>query len=524
MASSQLSGLLAELQSLVSSSGPQDVLQFCADFFNDKLQQERLHARSDGLSSLGHQQQQQHPNVPVINTSQLKPSGNSRSPAGVSAGPSSSTTTGSKSTPITPIIEEGYDPADSSATARSPRTTQRHLDQHPPSSSARHLLSSPTQSGFGKTALFGVGGGQAAAAASSSSTSNANNTSNGFTSEEHQQQGSQLQQRGGEQPDAAADFPPNYNLARRTSVSAESLAPSTSYNSESRKMIPKSANQRARIVQSIQNNLLFKNLDEEQTKEVLDAMEEKKVEGAGRVIIKQGDVGDFFYVVETGAYDVFIRHNGMATEEQPQGRKVATIGPGGSFGELALMYNAPRAATVATTVDTTHSTLWALDRMTFRRILMELTYRKRRMYEKFLETVPLLKTLESYERQKIADALEAAMFEQGEDVIRQGDVGEMFYLVESGEASVIVNGKVEAQLKRGDYFGGRCLQYIFCELANNFKNGRYSTTLLAQRPSEPYPPLRLHVSIKAHSIGCSDQWHYGKGSNQSSTYFFLEIS
>jgi len=184
------------------------------------------------------------------------------------------------------------------------------------------------------------------------------------------------------------------------------------------------------------------------------------------VVIQQGDVGDFFYIVETGNYDIYISPNPASKRNSGYGKRVASIGPGGSFGELALMYNAPRAATVVSSSagsENTHtdqnsppySILWALDRITFRRILMELTSRKRRMYEKFLETVPLLKTLEPYERQKIADALEGAAFERGSDVIRQGDVGELFYIVESGEANVVVNGRVEAKLTRGDYFGGK---------------------------------------------------------------------
>lgn len=105
----------------------------------------------------------------------------------------------------------------------------------------------------------------------------------------------------------------------------------------------------------------------------------------------QGGIGDFFYVVETGALDVFVSRNGGPRV------KVTDYGPNGSFGELALMYNAPRAATV---VSTKPCTLWALDRVTFRRILMENTSRKRRMYEEFLEDVKLLADLEPYERKK----------------------------------------------------------------------------------------------------------------------------
>jgi cAMP-dependent protein kinase regulator len=46
-------------------------------------------------------------------------------------------------------------------------------------------------------------------------------------------------------------------------------------------------------------------------------------------------------------------------------------------------------------------------------------------------------------------------FESGEIIIHQGDVGEYFYLVESGHAEVIVNGRgVVNNYKSGDYFGG----------------------------------------------------------------------
>ncbi|KAJ1936908.1 hypothetical protein EC988_008053, partial [Linderina pennispora] len=193
-------------------------------------------------------------------------------------------------------------------------------------------------------------------------------------------------------------LPPNSAVqpfaGRRFSVSAESMNPTTEAEFE-RKFVPKTESQKQRIRQALSNNFLFKNLDEDAYRDVVDAMEEKQV-AAGQDIITQGGVGDFFYIVERGSFDIFVTKG----DEPPS--KVATAGDGGSFGELALMYNAPRAATVHAT---TAATLWALDRITFRRLLMERTSRKRRLYERFLETVPLLKSLEPYERQKIADAL-----------------------------------------------------------------------------------------------------------------------
>lgn len=78
------------------------------------------------------------------------------------------------------------------------------------------------------------------------------------------------------------------------------------------------------------------------------------------------------------------------------------------------------------------------------------------MYEEFLSSVPLLSGLNPWEKAKIADALETETFETGEVVIRQGDVGEYFYLVESGEAEAIIEGRgVVKEYKRGDYFGGK---------------------------------------------------------------------
>ena len=68
----------------------------------------------------------------------------------------------------------------------------------------------------------------------------------------------------------------------------------------------------------------------------------------GEVIMKQGDEGDNFYIIEQGSVDIFVNE-----------AKVVTIGEGGSFGELALIYGTPRAATVTAA---TNIKLWGIDR------------------------------------------------------------------------------------------------------------------------------------------------------------------
>ncbi|KAF3932164.1 hypothetical protein ABW20_dc0108568 [Dactylellina cionopaga] len=256
-------------------------------------------------------------------------------------------------------------------------------------------------------------------------------------------------------PSPSNDFPSNYNMNRRTSVSAESMVPSAASEDWTPPFTKKSAEQLHRLNAAIADNLLFRNLDEEQNRQVLGALTEKAIRHKDTRIITQGDVGDFFYVVEQGVFDVYVNPAGtMTTGVDGMGKKVTTISSGGSFGELALMYNAPRAATVIST--TPDSILWSLDRVTFRKILMENTFKKRRMYEAFLETVPLLSGLMPYERSKIADALETKSYPAEAVIIQEGDPGDNFYIIETGQAEVKKRSEGTRVLKtytKGDYFG-----------------------------------------------------------------------
>ncbi|CDS10100.1 hypothetical protein LRAMOSA02777 [Lichtheimia ramosa] len=258
------------------------------------------------------------------------------------------------------------------------------------------------------------------------------------------------------------------NRGRRVSVSAESIQPSLHKTQQEYVVHPKSDQQRERIKEAICNNFLFRNLDDDQHRTVVDAMAEKRVK-SGEQVIEQGAQGDYYYVVEQGTFDCFINDN-----------KVTSYGPGGSFGELALMYNAPRAATIVATSD---GVLWALDRITFRSILMDSTARKRRMYEQFLEEVPILKSLKTYERHKIADALEPVQFDDKEVLMHEGDVGQNFYLIEDGEA-VFYKKDQDNQLRevnrlgKGDYFGELALLHDNPRAATVVAHGRLKCVTL----------------------------------------------
>jgi len=236
---------------------------------------------------------------------------------------------------------------------------------------------------------------------------------------------------------------------RRKSVFAEAYNPEEDDGLDEQKTVnPKTDDQRQRLAEAVKNCLLFRSLDSEQLIEVLDAMFEKKAE-PGQTIITQGADGDNFYVIDHGVFNVLVD---MPDKSK---KKVMNYDEKGSFGELALLYNMPRAATVQAE---TSGSLWAMDRQTFRKIVLRNAYQKRKLYEAFLMNVPLLSHLDDYERMNIADALASKTYANGDLIIRQGDEANGMYILESGKVSVVLkssNGeeKTVNEIAQGGYFG-----------------------------------------------------------------------
>ncbi|XP_042567499.1 protein kinase, cAMP-dependent, regulatory, type II, alpha, B isoform X2 [Cyprinus carpio] len=262
-----------------------------------------------------------------------------------------------------------------------------------------------------------------------------------------------------EEDDFPDDFtfkaPPPSKCNRRVSVCAEAYNPDEDEDegSESRVVHPKTDEQRQRLQEACRDILLFKTLEQDQFAEVLDSMFEVLVK-PNECIIHQGDDGDNFYVIERGVFDILIKKDGVS-------RCVGRYDNKGSFGELALMYNTPRAATIRATQE---GALWALDRSTFHRLIVKNNAKKRKMYESFIESVPLLKSLQLTERMKIVDVVGMKTFSDGEQIIRQGDSADCFYVVESGEVRIMIRSKTQAgqrsqeevevaRCSRGQYFG-----------------------------------------------------------------------
>ena len=245
------------------------------------------------------------------------------------------------------------------------------------------------------------------------------------------------------------------SLIPRSGVSAEVYGTFHKKEDFVAKFVKKTPEQIQRIKTSVIHSFLFGNLEPKDLEVVINAMEEKRYK-KGENIITQGDNGDCLYFVEEGNLNCYKKF-----QSSPEPKLVKKYQPGDSFGELALLYNAPRAATI--TAESDEVITWVLDRETFNHIVKEAAQKKREKYENFLKKVEILSTIEPYELMQISDALKTGTFKKGDYIIKEGEMGDVFYILEEGQCEAtktLEPGKPDTVIKEytvGDYFGERAL-------------------------------------------------------------------
>jgi len=252
-----------------------------------------------------------------------------------------------------------------------------------------------------------------------------------------------------EEDDADDEPPPGWEQKpsaekSRASVSAEAFG---EWNQKKALVAPvflKTDEQKSRLKSMMSNSLLFNTLEDQDLAVVISAMKEVRVE-IGTIVINQGEQGDFLFVIESGKLDCKIKDGNGGPD-----KVVKTCAAGDVFGELALLYNCPRAATVEA-VD--NSVLWQLDRDTFTNIVEASAVNRRRRYDDFLAKVPLLSYMGMYERSQLADALTTESYGDSEAICKQGELGNKFYIIEEGKAVAAKDGNQVMQYGPGDYFG-----------------------------------------------------------------------
>jgi len=198
------------------------------------------------------------------------------------------------------------------------------------------------------------------------------------------------------------------------------------------------------IKDSIVLNLLFQAHEDEVIEEVahhFDVVELTK----GDDIIREG---------EEGGTRFFVLAEGEVLVNTKKAGNVTTLLPGRSFGELALLYNAPRNATIQVCSET--AKLYVMERDAFRYVVISAHRAEDEGRFGFLRAVKLFKPLLENELTLIDMALTVRDCQPNESIFKQGDPPEKFYIVKEGTVNgIIVKGDQKEEFVKsvGGYFG-----------------------------------------------------------------------
>jgi len=245
--------------------------------------------------------------------------------------------------------------------------------------------------------------------------------------------------------------------ARRTAVSAEAFGHWNRARHSSATKFPKSEEARMWLTQALGHDTLCGELDEEALGVIVDGCRARRISERSEVIIREGDLvaedEPGMYILEYGEFKVYRSCPGIPFP----GQAVNTYTQRGDIvGELALLYNAPRAATV---IASQASMVWSVNRRTVNAARRASAERQRHMFDHILAKADVLSSLKPADRARVADSLRVVAFAEGDTIIRQGDIGDAFFLMLSGEATAMRSRDVVKRYRVGGHFGELALLY-----------------------------------------------------------------
>jgi len=207
----------------------------------------------------------------------------------------------------------------------------------------------------------------------------------------------------------------------------------------------KSAGQRTMAKFVLPKTAFFSVLSSEQLRMTVERIRLIQL-AAGEILFSQGDPGDALYVVAWGEVAVLV----------PQ--EVARLAEGEFFGEIALVADRPRTATVRATVD---SKVLAIDRPLLSDLLAAspdflvvlLRFVRERLIATLAETSPLFAPFTPLERLGLAARFQFLEIDEGLRLTTQGSKSPGLFVILTGEAEVAVDGRSVARLESGDVVG-----------------------------------------------------------------------
>lgn len=159
----------------------------------------------------------------------------------------------------------------------------------------------------------------------------------------------------------------------------------------------KSESERVKIKNALMTNMLTKKLSDDSINTLIAAFQKKNFK-KDDVIITYGEEGKEYFVLESGVLSCQV-----FDEETKEVTFTKTITEGSAFGELALLYQTPRSATITSLTD---CTTWVLDQMTFKTVIMSSAVKERNIRLNFVDNIKVFEKMSRYEKIKLLDGLQ----------------------------------------------------------------------------------------------------------------------
>ncbi|XP_066254776.1 cGMP-dependent protein kinase 1-like [Euwallacea similis] len=207
----------------------------------------------------------------------------------------------------------------------------------------------------------------------------------------------------------------------------------------------KTAEDEEEIKRAIQKNeFLAKILSGKRLQDVVNAMQLRHVP-ANKTLIKQGDKGSEMYVSKEGKYRILVKK-----------KVVDNFSDTRVFGELAILYNAKRLASIKAV---TKAKVWVLDRHVYQRIVIRSNLKEQEEFLRFLQNVEYLNVVNKDVLRQVSNLLKLEFFSPGSVILRQGDKGDKFYIIRAGTVTISKTGQGSLGKRgKGECFGEMALQ------------------------------------------------------------------
>ncbi|XP_040439614.1 cGMP-dependent protein kinase 2 [Falco naumanni] len=271
--------------------------------------------------------------------------------------------------------------------------------------------------------------------------------------------------------------------------------------------VRKDSSEKKLITDALNKNQFLKRLEPHQIRDMVECMYERTFQ-QGSYVIRQGEPGNHIFVLKEGSLEVF-----------QQNKLLSSIPAWTAFGELAILYNCTRTASVKAI---TNVKTWALDREVFQNIMRVTAQTRQEQYRNFLRSVSLLKNLPEDKLTKIMDCLEVEYYDKGDYVIREGEEGNTFFIIAKGKVIVTQSTADHSQpqliknLQKGDYFGEKALISDDVRSANVIADEYDVECLVIDRETfnqtvGTYEELQTYLEGYVANLAQADEKRHAKG-------------